>query len=123
MLSAAYCDQIDNDPFTQHYNRSLYNKLVIVIIKLMLLVSVFPKVITLSGFHCSLIIFIKCRCGCFMLGIYCLTGGFLIQNFHFRYFLFEKARRRGLVVRVKIHVQKVVGSNPGSAVETIIMHH
>jgi hypothetical protein len=30
-----------------------------------------------------------------------------------------KARRRGLVVRVKIHVQEVMSSNPGSAVETI----
>jgi hypothetical protein len=30
-----------------------------------------------------------------------------------------KARRRGLVVRVKTHVQKVVSSNPGPAVETI----
>ncbi len=29
------------------------------------------------------------------------------------------ARRRGIVVRVKIHVQEVVGSNPGPAVETI----
>ncbi len=29
------------------------------------------------------------------------------------------ARRRGLVVRVKIHVQEVVSSNPGPAVETI----
>ncbi len=30
-----------------------------------------------------------------------------------------KARRRGLVVRVKIHIQEVMGSNPGPAVETI----
>ncbi len=30
-----------------------------------------------------------------------------------------KARRRGLVVTVKIHVQEVVSSNPGPAVETI----
>ncbi len=29
------------------------------------------------------------------------------------------ARRRGLVVRVKIHVQEVVSSIPGPAVETI----
>jgi hypothetical protein len=31
----------------------------------------------------------------------------------------KKARRHGLVVRVKIHIQEVVGSNPGPAVETI----
>ena len=31
----------------------------------------------------------------------------------------NRARRRGLVVRVKIHVQEVVSSNPGPAVETI----
>jgi hypothetical protein len=31
----------------------------------------------------------------------------------------SKARRRGLVVRVKIHVQEVVNSNPGPAVEAI----
>ncbi len=31
----------------------------------------------------------------------------------------ELARRRGLVVRVKIHVQEVVSLNPGSAVESI----
>ena len=31
----------------------------------------------------------------------------------------RKARRRGLVVRVKTHVQKVVSSNPDPAVETI----
>ncbi len=31
------------------------------------------------------------------------------------------ARRRGLVVRVEIHVQEVVNLNPGPAVETI--HH
>ena len=30
-----------------------------------------------------------------------------------------KARRRGLVVMVKIHIQEVMGSNPGPAVETI----
>ncbi len=33
--------------------------------------------------------------------------------------LLHKARRRGLVVRVKIHVQEVVSSNPVPAVETI----
>jgi hypothetical protein len=31
----------------------------------------------------------------------------------------ERARRRGLVVRVNIHVQEVVSSNPGPAAETI----
>jgi hypothetical protein len=36
-----------------------------------------------------------------------------------KHILKELARRRGLVVRVKIHVQEVVSSNPGSAVETI----
>jgi hypothetical protein len=30
-----------------------------------------------------------------------------------------KARRHGLVGRVKIHVQEIVSSNPGPAVETI----
>ena len=30
-----------------------------------------------------------------------------------------KARRRGLVVRVKTHDQEIVGSNPDPAVETI----
>ncbi len=30
-----------------------------------------------------------------------------------------KARRRGLVVKVKTHVQEVVSSNPGPAIETI----
>ncbi len=35
-------------------------------------------------------------------------------------FYFQKLlRRRGLVVRVKIHIQEVVGSNPGPTVETI----
>jgi hypothetical protein len=29
------------------------------------------------------------------------------------------ARRRGLVVRVKTHIQEMVGSNPGPTVETI----
>ena len=33
--------------------------------------------------------------------------------------LYFLARRRGLVVRVKIHVQEVVSSNPSPAVETI----
>jgi hypothetical protein len=31
----------------------------------------------------------------------------------------SKARRHGLVVQVKTHVQEVVSSNPGPAVETI----
>jgi hypothetical protein len=38
---------------------------------------------------------------------------FIILNF------LQKTRCHGLVVRVKIHVQDVVGSNPGPAVETI----
>ena len=31
----------------------------------------------------------------------------------------NNARRRGLVVKVKTHVQEVMSSNPGPAVETI----
>ena len=44
-----------------------------------------------------------------------------ISHLHliFKHSLRNWARRRGLVVRVKIHVQEVVSSNPGPAVETI----
>jgi hypothetical protein len=34
-------------------------------------------------------------------------------------YVFLVARRRGLVVRVKIHVRVVLGLNPGPTVETI----
>jgi hypothetical protein len=49
MLSAAYCNQISGVPFTEHY---YINQPVIVIIQLLLLVSMHPKLITLSGIHC-----------------------------------------------------------------------
>ena len=57
MLSSAYCDQIAKDPFAQHYNISLCKNPVIVIIQLMISVSLSPKVITLSSFHCITICF------------------------------------------------------------------
>jgi len=53
MLSAAYCYQIVKAPFAQHYNNLTYKKRGIVIIRLMLSISFCPKVITLSGFHCT----------------------------------------------------------------------
>jgi uncharacterized membrane protein len=50
MLSAAYCNQISGVPFTKH---CYINQPVIVIIQLLLLVSMHPKLITLSGIiHC-----------------------------------------------------------------------
>ena len=56
MLSVAYCDQIAWVPLTKLYSRYLYNKSVIVIILLMLSLLLGPKVITLSGFLCILIL-------------------------------------------------------------------
>jgi hypothetical protein len=49
MLLDAYCNQILRVPFTKH---CYINQPVIVIIQLLLLVSMHPKLITLSGIHC-----------------------------------------------------------------------
>jgi hypothetical protein len=49
MLSAAYSNQVSGVPFTKH---CYINQPVIGIFQLLLLVSMHPKLITLSGIHC-----------------------------------------------------------------------